>query len=305
LDCGIYCASWLEELTATQPTLERIYATQTKSYDVYVDAHLCADAVEMQLECAFDRRKPRNAVLMGTKGKIIIEELHRPQAFVLQPTDAAPQRFEIPYEVDDFYGEITHFVQCLEQGLTESPLMSLAASIRCAEILDTIRAGLHCTPHCLEVLQQQETILQYEQPFGSKEALRLGNIAAELATEYDRGVGISITRERDGLVLFQYVMDDKALRNLGFMEGKRQTALSCGHSSLWTYVEHAVSGEPLPPPSANFVPSGGAFPIRVQGEWVATLSISGLHEGKDHELAVRALSQALGRNVPVFPATAR
>jgi uncharacterized protein (UPF0303 family) len=37
---------------------------------------------------------------------------------------------------------------------------------------------------------------------------------------------------------------------------------------------------------------------------VATLSVSGLHEGKDHELAVRALAQALGREVPAFPAAA-
>jgi uncharacterized protein (UPF0303 family) len=181
--------------------------------------------------------------------------------------------------------------------------MPLAASIRCAELLGCVRDGLRYTPVCLDVLQQQEEQLQYER-FGSAEALRLGNIAAQLAAEYDRGVGIAVTRESDGLVLFQYAMDDKAPRNLGFMEGKRRAALDCGHSSLWAYVEPLVRGEQPPKPAPDFVPTGGAFPIRVQGEWVATLSVSGLHEGKDHELAVRALAQALGRDVPPFPAAA-
>lgn len=49
---------------------------------------------------------------------------------------------------------------------------------------------------------------------------------------------------------------------------------------------------------------GGAFPIRVGDAWVATLAVSGLHEGKDHELCVRALARALGRaldeEVPVY-----
>ncbi|MEY8745952.1 heme-binding protein [Paenibacillus tundrae] len=53
-----------------------------------------------------------------------------------------------------------------------------------------------------------------------------------------------------------------------------------------------------------YIPSGGAFPIRVHYEWVATLVLSGLHEGRDHELIVRALSRALEKQVSVFPSAA-
>ena len=158
------------------------------------------------------------------------------------------------------------------------------------------------TPQCLEALRQQEAILQYER-FGSAEALSLGNIAAKLALEYDRGVGLRITREKDALVLFQYMMDDKAERNLGFMEAKRRAALKSGHCSLWPYVEHEINGawRELIDAVPDVLPCGGAFPIRAGGEWVATIAVSGLHEGKDHELAVRALSEALKRSVPPFP----
>ena len=39
---------------------------------------------------------------------------------------------------------------------------------------------------------------------------------------------------------------------------------------------------------------------RVGGEWVATLCVSGLHDGKDHELAVRALEAELGVTAPAL-----
>lgn len=161
------------------------------------------------------------------------------------------------------------------------------------------------TKQCLDVLQQQEDALQYK-TFGCAEALALGNILAELAQEYDRGVGVSITREEDGLVLFQYMMDDKALRNLGFMEGKRKAALASSHCSLWPYVEHSLTGkwQEIFDAYPQMLPCGGAFPIRVDNAWVATLAVSGLHEGKDHELTVRALSKALAVEVPAFPGEA-
>lgn len=305
LDVGSYCASWLAELLPELPTLEQLGANRVDGIDYYMDARLTAGPVSARLECAFDRSKPRRAVIYGAEGYMVIEELHRPQCAAVYRKGKPPQRIEMPYEADDFYGEIHHFVQCVEQKLPESPLMPLEASVRCAQILDIVREGLHYSPRCLEVLQCQEDILQYGS-FGSKEALQLGAIAAELAVEYDRGVGIAIIRESDGLVIFQYMMDDKAPRNLNFMEGKRRAVLESGHSSLWPYVENAINGkwQDMMERKPYVLPSGGAFPIRANGEHVATISISGLHEGKDHELVVRALSKALEQSVPAFPCAA-
>ena len=49
------------------------------------------------------------------------------------------------------------------------------------------------------------------------------------------------------------------------------------------------------------MPVAGSFPIRVGNELVATVSVSGLHEGLDHELLVRGLSKVLGVTVPAYP----
>ena len=302
LDVGTYCASWIEDFSAGSLTLKTVAANQQDSVDYYIDAKLQAGDVKARLECAFDRQKERVAVLQGENGRIVVQDLHRPASMAVYRDGQEPEQVNVPYEIDDFYSEVHHFAECLQQGRTESDIMPLSASLRCAEILDAVRAGLTYTPECLDALAEQEELLQYE-AFGSKEALELGNTIVELAKEYDREIAVSIFRESDGLVIFQYVMDSKAARNIGYMEGKRRAALSTGHSSVWMHVDHELNGK-WSEEMANmphFVPSGGAFPIRANGEWAATITLSGLREGRDHELVIRALSKVLDRQVPAFP----
>lgn len=160
-------------------------------------------------------------------------------------------------------------------------------------------------PEYLDILKVQEEQLQFKK-FGSTEALTLGNAVAELAWEYDRGISVAIVREQDDMILFSYSMDDKKKRNLDFMQAKRRAAKLSGHCSLWPYVEHELTGrwQEIIDQVPEILPVGGAFPIRAENNWVATLMISGLHEGKDHELAVRSLSSVLGVEVPEFPGIA-
>ena len=141
LDCGIYCASWLDDL------LPGPFAVTDRQVETYhgVDAYDCAELAfaeggrTARLECSFNRAKPRQAVLVGEKGRITVDDLHRAQRLTLEVTGRPPRVIERPYVVDDFFGEVTHFNDLLEQGACESPVMPLAASIRCAEILDAVR----------------------------------------------------------------------------------------------------------------------------------------------------------------------
>lgn len=174
LDCGIYCASWIQELMPAQvePELVSLAAVKETGVNVYVDAELSfgsatahgsataqgsATAHESataqgsatdhgsataRLECAFDRVKPHTATIVGSQGRIVVEELHRPQRASVELLNGETYCVEEPYEVDDFYGEIVHFNDLLEAGETESPLMSLASSCACAQILDTVACGL-------------------------------------------------------------------------------------------------------------------------------------------------------------------
>ncbi|MBQ9006661.1 MAG: Gfo/Idh/MocA family oxidoreductase [Atopobiaceae bacterium] len=303
LDCGIYCASWLEDFCPGIPRLDRICGAFTDGVDTYVDATLEYGGIEARLECAFDRAKPRTATIVGTKGSILVEELHRPQRAIVTLADGSERIIDAPYEHDDFYGEVHHFCELLRAGATESPIMPLKDSLHCALLLDTIREGFHITRGALDTLAEQERILRYPERFGAEEALALGNRVATLFHEYDRGVTVKITRESDGMQLFAWSNDDKAPRNYGFVEGKRAAALESGHASIWRQLELSIAGhsdELFSTPDA--FPVAGAFPIRVMGsdEIVATIVVSGLHEGLDHELVVRALETELGVHVPAL-----
>ena len=142
LDCGTYCASWIEDLGAQDLKVVRAECVRKGDVDVYVDALLDCGGIEARLECAFDRAKPRTATIVGTHGTLVVDELHRPQAARLCINGATEQTIDAPYVVDDFFGEISHFVGLMEAGNEESDVMSLESSVRCAAILDAVRAAM-------------------------------------------------------------------------------------------------------------------------------------------------------------------
>lgn len=154
-----------------------------------------------------------------------------------------------------------------------------------------------------EVLLEQERALRYEH-FDSAEALKLGCVVASLAPDFGEGVSVTITREADGVCVFQWVADDKDERNLLFAEGKRMSARKAGHAGPWAQLEAAKAGDTgrvwdnVPAE----VPACGAFPLRVGDEWVATIAVSGYMEGLDHEIILRALEQVLDVTVPRWSA---
>lgn len=304
LDCGTYCASWIAELCPGTPELVSIAGAEKGGVDVYADARLSCGGVDARLECAFDRAKPRTATIVGEHGRIVVEDLHRPVRATLTLDGAEPQVLEAPYEVDDFYGEISHFVSLIEEGKTESPLMSLEDSARTAAVLDVIRAAFVVKPRALEVLDEQERVLRYEEGFGADEAFALGAAIKGLAGDYDLGYVVRIVREADGYDLFRWGADGKRPANYDYAEGKRQAALRLGRCSLWGWTTAKLAGDSAVEGlfAQGDMPVAGAFPIRVGDEWVATVCVSGLHEGLDHELIIRALEQVLGKKVPSYPA---
>ena len=142
LDCGCYCASWLEDFLHGEPRFVEVETVEKDGLDHYVKAELRFGPATAMLECAFDRAKPRKASVYGTKGSIEVDELHRPQNMTVYVDGEAPRSISVPYLVDDFYGQIHAFTQCLQTGKAENEVMPLASSIRNVRILDVIRAGM-------------------------------------------------------------------------------------------------------------------------------------------------------------------
>ena len=139
MDVGIYCASWLDDFLGEVTNVNKVTAEIKNGIDFYVDAELNFSGRVGKLECAFDRKKPRQAILNFERGKIIVDELHRPQEFTIYAENNQPQKISAVYEVDDFFGEIKHFTNLIERGKIESEVMSLQASLNCAKILQEVR----------------------------------------------------------------------------------------------------------------------------------------------------------------------
>lgn len=302
LDVGIYCAGWIEFLIKEPIQAKKTYADVRNGIDYYVECFLeSSSGVTARIEVSFKRSKLKKTILVGEKGSIEIFDMHRPQKFIITTQDSK-ETIEVPYIYDDFFGEITHFVELLKADNTESNIMLLEDSIRCAEILDKVRNEFtNYDEACLNILKKQEELLQYNS-FSSEDAMELGQIIVQLAREYNGEVAIQIVREKDELVIFQYIMNSKSMRNIRFMEGKRKAALISKHASIYPGIENKVTNKLNPKISYEngSIPVGGAFPIRINNEWIATVLISGLHEGKDHELLVHAISKHLNKVVPDF-----
>lgn len=106
--------------------------------ETYVDALLEVNGVTCRLKAAFDRFEPACLEIKGTAGKITVMDFHRPTSFRIEKDEQVEVR-ELPYVNDDFYGEITHMMKCLKDGLIESPVMTFEDSIQAARLIALIR----------------------------------------------------------------------------------------------------------------------------------------------------------------------
>lgn len=301
LDSGIYCASLIEDLLEGEPEFIQTYANYYNGVDWYVDSLMKFGNGTAEMEVGMDRKAPRNAELTGTKGSITLIDLHRPETFVIHHENGDEEEVTVPYDKDDFYSEIHHFVQLIENDKTESDVHTYADMEREAHILDRIRSQYtQYDQSDLKTLEEQEKLLAMES-FENSDALRIGNAIAEAALDYDRPVAVRIDRTVDDLTVFQYMMEGKSAANLKYMDGKKQSVLDSGHSSAWVYVKTHCDDELSSwQNDGRHLISGGAFPLYVNGEIAAVIQVSGLHEGKDHELIVQALARMQEKNIILF-----
>lgn len=142
LDMGVYNAAFVEDFIEGPFKLAAIdYEVTDDQVETYVKATLSSGNKKVLIESAFDRNTETKAVLTGTKGSILVPDFHRPTSYEIHTVDTE-KVVEVPYVVDDFYGEITHVMDCLDQGLLESPVMSLEHSENVAALIDQIKAGI-------------------------------------------------------------------------------------------------------------------------------------------------------------------
>ncbi|MBA2246581.1 MAG: Gfo/Idh/MocA family oxidoreductase [Chloroflexia bacterium] len=82
------------------------------------------------------------ATIVGTSGRIQIDhDFHKPISFTVFVDGKEPERHEYPLaEGNGYQFEAMHVMECLQQGVTESPIMPLDESLTIMNTMDTLRA---------------------------------------------------------------------------------------------------------------------------------------------------------------------
>ena len=148
LDCGCYCATWITEYIKGKLRIDHINVDLQDGYDLHTKVQMHIGDTLATLETAINQPEKKEVLIKGTRGEIRIQDLHRPTSAELKTEDKV-EIIDCPYEVDDFYGEISHFVSLLENGKQSSPIMPIQSSLEAAMLLDRIKDAM--TPNPIEI----------------------------------------------------------------------------------------------------------------------------------------------------------
>lgn len=146
-DLGCYGVGWVEDLLGDDVAVERVDVDWIEGrggapVDIAEEARLVVDGVPVHLDFSGTSREYRVECRIDCeRGSILIPMFHRPSELTIVRGRGCSQIEELPLEVDDFYGEITHFCELVRAGAEESPIMPIASTVRIARMIDAVRAA--------------------------------------------------------------------------------------------------------------------------------------------------------------------
>jgi predicted dehydrogenase len=107
-----------------------------------------ASGAQAQLTTSLLARSPHTALVCGSEGWLRAagpDEVYRPTRLEVQVGDAAPRAEEFELIGSGYVHELREVTRCLQQGLTESPVMPLEHTLASMRLLDAARAQLGVT----------------------------------------------------------------------------------------------------------------------------------------------------------------
>lgn len=143
LDLGIYPITMADIVFGGAPQSAVASAIMTHTGVDQVSNYLLnfENGATALLSSGFRQSAPIQASIYGDKGYINVPMFLGAKSFDVKLDDQAIQSYHFDY-VDEhkFRFEIEHFQQCLQQGLTESPILPLSKSLQIVKLMDNLRA---------------------------------------------------------------------------------------------------------------------------------------------------------------------
>ncbi|GGE24755.1 Gfo/Idh/MocA family protein [Psychroflexus planctonicus] len=148
LDIGIYPV-FLSLLCLGKPSKINALARKTTTGVDYSCYMLFDYATEEKaiLKSTFENQTPCEAELFGTKGSIKLHSRfhHSEQLEVLDEQRNTVEIFELPYQGNGYIHEIEEVNSCIQQGKTESNLLSHQFSLDLVKILEDVKKQIGLT----------------------------------------------------------------------------------------------------------------------------------------------------------------
>ena len=145
-DMGCYAVGWFEDLLAGACDVSsrevRWRDVSGGRVDWADEIRMSVGGIPIHMVCDGKAAYESRLTIACERGSLEIERLHRPELAHVKYSDGRMLEINAPFGVDDFYGEIQHATQLIRAGKLESPVMPLAATQRCARIIDAIRLAL-------------------------------------------------------------------------------------------------------------------------------------------------------------------
>ncbi|WP_371194008.1 Gfo/Idh/MocA family protein [Glaciecola sp. SC05] len=143
LDLGIYPITMADIVFQKPPTHAKASALMTNTGVDELSSYMLnyAEGQTALLSAGFRQCAPTEALIFGDKGYIRVPNFLGAKSFEVVLDNQPTQYFEYDYKDEYcFQFEINHFHRCLEQGLTDSPVLPLAKSFEIVQLMDILRA---------------------------------------------------------------------------------------------------------------------------------------------------------------------
>lgn len=151
----------------------------------------------------------------------------------------------------------------------------------------------------LETVIRQEEALQCER-FTAEDGWLLGQLARKVVARHGGNAAVDVTAF--GVQLFRCTVGMATPNNTRWIRRKLAIVMENWKSSLRVMLEMQLSGRTLAEfglAGEDFVLSGGSFPIYLRGQGVVgAVTVSGLPQTHDHQMAAAALAEYLGVAIP-------
>lgn len=139
-DTGTYPIGFLLNMIESPIVDVKAQMNMNSGVDYSYEAELLfQNGVIGKVEGAIDKAKPREAIIVGDKGTMLIPTYNRPESYQVTYLDGTKQTKQLELIGDDLLGEIEEVHNCLKLGLLESPKYSWKDSRDVLQVMDWIR----------------------------------------------------------------------------------------------------------------------------------------------------------------------